>query len=176
MPHPRPWHRCSLFGPGPQHPLDREQRARFAFLIRAHHAAGRITRTARDIGMALLSRLGSAGQLDPAHGTLAADVACSLRTVGRAVTALRSVGLLAWQRRIVRLQGGQIEQTSCQFWLTASAAVPVPSPSSHIGRQRPTADIEPVVERDPGVLEALARQAVAGQARFAAIWAARKGR
>lgn len=40
--HPRPWHRGSLFGDGPRRPLDREQRARFKFLVRAHARAGRL--------------------------------------------------------------------------------------------------------------------------------------
>jgi len=56
--HPRPWHRGSVFGVGPRRPLDREQRARFRFLLLAHARAGRLSPKAQWVGEALLKRLG----------------------------------------------------------------------------------------------------------------------
>jgi hypothetical protein len=91
--HPRPWHRHSQFGPGPRRPLDREQRARFRFLLTAHRRA-RLTPHAELIGNALVRRLGIDGQLDPAHETVARDVGCSSRTVRRALGALKAIGLV----------------------------------------------------------------------------------
>ena len=122
-PHPRPWHRGSLFGAGPRRPLDRDQRARFRFLLNTHHRAGRLTRAARDVGEALVRRVGTDGQCDPSHATLAEDAACEVRTVQRATDAMRDVGLLTWQRRLVR-NGWRAEQTSNAYMLTA-AEVPI---------------------------------------------------
>jgi hypothetical protein len=133
--HPRPWRRNSLFGNGPRHPLDREQRARFRFLARAHRAGRRISACAHDVSEALIRRLGTDGQLDPSHATIAADATCSVRTVQRALSALRAYGLLSWQRRIARCRDGRIEQVSSQFWLSATAAATVPTPCGHFVRQ-----------------------------------------
>jgi hypothetical protein len=51
--HPRRvWRHDSIFGDGPRQPLNRDERARYKFLLNAHHKAGRITRACRDIGLA----------------------------------------------------------------------------------------------------------------------------
>ena len=107
--HPRPWHRGSVFGDGHRRPLDREQRARFRFLLNMHHRFGRLTRAARDVGEALVRRLGADGRCDPTHATLASDAACDARTVRRATAALRDLGMLRWQTRLVRA-GWRAEQ------------------------------------------------------------------
>ncbi|HEX2939589.1 MAG TPA: helix-turn-helix domain-containing protein [Rhodopila sp.] len=133
-PHPRPWHRGSLFGPGPRRPLDREQRARFRFLINVHHRAGRLSRAARDVAEALVRRLGVDGQCDPAHSTLADDAGCSDRTVRRALDALRGLGLVAWVRRLVRT-GWRVAQTSNSY-LLALTENPAPIPVKSTGGQK----------------------------------------
>jgi hypothetical protein len=46
-------------------PLDRERRARFRFLLRAHARAGRITPKTEWVSLALLKRLGEDDQCDP---------------------------------------------------------------------------------------------------------------
>src|ERR1044072_9719080 len=97
-PPPRPWRRGSGFGDGRRVPLDRERRARFRFLLSAYRRAHHLTPTAELVGTALLKRLGADGQCDPSHATLAADVGCSARPVGRATVALREFGLLRWQQ------------------------------------------------------------------------------
>lgn len=121
--HSRPWHRGSLFGPGPRRPLDREQRARFKFLLRAHARARRISAKCEWVGNALLKRLSTDGQCDPAHETIAADVGCCARTVRRATSAMRALGLLRWRRRLVRV-GWRCAQTSNSYLLVATAALP----------------------------------------------------
>jgi hypothetical protein len=55
--HPRPYHAGSLFGDGPRRPLDREQRARFRFVLTAHRRARRLTPHAELIGNALVGSL-----------------------------------------------------------------------------------------------------------------------
>ncbi|MGE0290408.1 MAG: helix-turn-helix domain-containing protein [Bradyrhizobium sp.] len=122
-PHPRPWHRTSQFGAGTRRPLDREQRARFRYLLAVHRRARRISPTCRDIGEALLRRLGQDGQCDPAHETLADDAGCSDRTVRRATAALRALGLLSWRQRLVR-DGWAVRQTSNAYALSVDAALP----------------------------------------------------
>jgi hypothetical protein len=114
--HPHPYHAGSLFGDGPRRPLDREQRARFRFLLTAHRRARRLTPHAELIGNALVKRLSVHGQCDPGHDTIAADVGCCARTVRRALDALKALGLLLWQRRIVR-DGWRVEQTSNAYVL-----------------------------------------------------------
>ena len=134
--HPRPWHAGSLFGDGPRRPLDREQRARFRFLVNAHRRARRLTPHAELVGTALLKRLSIDGRCDPSHDTIAADVGCSARTVRRALDALKRLGLAVWQRRIVRA-GWRVAQTSNSYMLVPSANPPpiVPKPSISTGGQ-----------------------------------------
>jgi hypothetical protein len=128
-PHPRPWHRDSVFGDGPRRPLDREQRARFRFLLNAHRRARRLTATHEIVGNALVRRLGVDGQLDPSHDTIAADVGCASRTVRRALDALKTIGLLIWQRRLVR-DGWRTSQTSNAYALAMTANPPATPPVS----------------------------------------------
>jgi hypothetical protein len=124
MHHPNPWHRGSIFGDGRRVPLDRNQRARFRYLLHAHHRAGRLTRAGRDAGKALLKRLGPDGRLDPSHETLAGDVACSESTIGRSLVRMRDLGLLRWQRRLTRI-GWRAEQTSNAYELVPGAPAPM---------------------------------------------------
>src|SRR3954453_7348819 len=114
--HPRPWHRDSVFGDGPRRPLDREQRARFRYLLNAHRRAHRLTPLTEIVGNALVRRLGVDGQLDPSHDTLAADAGCCSRTVRRVLAAMRALGLVLWQCRLVRV-GTRVIQTSNAYAL-----------------------------------------------------------
>ncbi len=144
-PHPRRWRRGSLFGPGPRRPLDREQRARFRFILHSHRRAGRLTRAAEDVGEALVKRLGVDGQCDPAHATLAADAGCCERTVRRATASMRALGILRWTMRLVRA-GWRVEQTSNAYELVPSAVLPIaalPAPrcGGQGGRQTQTIDV-----------------------------------
>lgn len=124
--HAHPWHKGSLFGPGPRRALDREQRARFRFLLTAHRRARRLTPLAEIVGNALVKRLSTDGQCDPAHDTIASDAGCSARTVRRALDALKALGLVIWQRRLVRA-GWRTSQTSNAYVLALSAN-PEPAP------------------------------------------------
>jgi hypothetical protein len=121
--HPRPWHRGSLFSDGPRRPLDREQRARFRFLLNAHARANRIPAKQEKVGNALLKRLGADGQCDPSHDTLAADTGISSRTVRRATVTMADLGLLRWQTRLVRA-GWRTEQTSNAYELVPTTENP----------------------------------------------------
>lgn len=111
----RTWHRDSIFGDGPRQPLKRNERARYKFLLKAHFDAGSITRVCRDIGMALLKRLGTTGRCDPSHATLAADAGCkTAKTSERATAALKALGLLTWTRRLVRTSATGTRARACQ--------------------------------------------------------------
>jgi AraC-like DNA-binding protein len=119
------WHALSLFTAGPRHALSRDERR--AWLARADlwRRRGRLTCLAVEIGRALLRRLGADGRLDPAHETIAADAGCSSRTVRRVLRALADLGLLTWQRRLVRA-GWRTEQTSNAYALCLADAPPAP--------------------------------------------------
>jgi hypothetical protein len=133
--HPRPWHRGSVFSDGPRVPLDREQRARFRFLLNAHRRGGRLTPTTELIGNALVRRLGVDGQLDPAHETIAEDAGCCARTVRRALAALKAVGLVLWQCRLMR-SGWRVAQTSNSYVLVPGGVGTLPTgPASRCGGQ-----------------------------------------
>jgi hypothetical protein len=124
--HPHPYHAGSLFGDGPRRPLDREQRARFRYLLTAHRRARRLTPHAELIGNVLVKRLSVDGQCDPGHNTIASDVGCCARTVRRALDALKALGLVIWQRRIVR-DGWRVEQTSNAYLLVPAEAGTLPT-------------------------------------------------
>jgi AraC-like DNA-binding protein len=121
--HPRPWRRGSLFTAGLRRPLDRDQRARFRFLLRAHTRVGRLPAKAEWVGNALLKRLGEGGQCDPSQETLASDAGCSSRTVRRATATMDVLGLLRWQTRLVRA-GWRTEQTSNAYELVPTGPNP----------------------------------------------------
>ncbi len=170
MPNANPYHSGSLFGPGPRRPLDREQRARFRFLLTAHRRARRLTPHAELIGNALVKRLSVDGQCDPGHDTIAADVGCCARTVRRALDALRGLGLLVWQRRIVR-EGWRTAQTSNAYLLVPAgdkaANLPVYRSKASGGQSgRQTRQIEIHLPR-PSPAEVAAAQAALAQRRAA---------
>lgn len=125
-PHPRPWHRDSVFGDGPRVALDRNARARFLYLCRLHRAPGRLSAGGLDVATALLRLLGQDGRLAPSHATLAALAAVHVATVQRALDRLWSLGLLRWTRRLVRdaASGWRAEQTSNAYWLTPERETP----------------------------------------------------
>jgi hypothetical protein len=138
--HPRPWHRDSVFGDGRRAPLDRNQRARFRYLLSAHRRARRLTRAGLDVR--LLKRLGEDGRLDPSQRTLAADSDCTDRTVRTALARMRALGLLRWQRRIVRA-GWRSEQVSnayelIQYSTSSQTCGEVPLPASGGSSRRET--------------------------------------
>src|SRR4051812_4823369 len=108
--HPRPWHRGSLFGPGPRRPLDRERRARWTYLVHAHTRAGRVTPKGEWVAAELLAHLSRDGRCDPSYTRLAADADTAESTVGDAIKRLAGVGLLRWQRRLDRV-GEKVVQT-----------------------------------------------------------------
>jgi hypothetical protein len=110
-PHPRPYRAGSVFGDGPRRALDRDQRARFTFLLNAHYRASRITPKGEKVGLALLKRLGADGRCDPSHETLAGDASCDEKTVRRALDTLKGLGLVRWVNRLLR-DGWRAAQTS----------------------------------------------------------------
>jgi hypothetical protein len=161
--HPNPYHRGSLFGAGPRRPLDREQRARFRYLLTAHRRARRLTPHAELVGNALVKRLATDGQCDPGHDTIAGDVGCCARTVRRALDVLKRLGLLLWQRRIVR-DGRRVEQTSNAYVLVPAdgGIPPTPRPKLSGGqRVRETRQIEIPLPPASPVEVAAARDALA---------------
>lgn len=122
--HPRPWRRGSQFGEGPRRPLSAHERRAWAARAELERCAGRLTALHVVVGRALLRRLGQDGQCDPSHATLATDASCSERTVRRALAALAAVGLVGWEKRLVRRSwpaGGagatRAEQTSNAYEL-----------------------------------------------------------
>jgi DNA-binding transcriptional MocR family regulator len=88
--------------------------------------------------VALVRLLGPDGRLNPSHATLAALARVHVATVQRALERLRSLGLLAWQRRLVRdaASGWRCEQTSSAYVLTPEAplALGVPACDLQIAR------------------------------------------
>ncbi len=190
--HPRPWHRGSLHDDGPRRPLTADQRR--AWLARAHleRRAGRLTALHVEVGRALLKRLGEDGQCDPSHATLAADAGCAERTVGRALKALRELGLLAWQQRLVcrPWKGGgkgavRAEQTSNAYALllpTGPLAAPVLRAARcrlDCGGQAGRETHSKMIPRrlppfDPAVKKALQEIATARAVRFQREWTAKR--
>lgn len=147
--HLRPWHRGSQFGEGPRRRLSADDRRGWLARTELERRAGRLTALHVLVGRALLRRLGENGQCDPAHATLAADAGCGARTVRRALAALRAVGLLDWERRLVRRPwpaGGpgasRAEQTSNAYALLLPERPIAPRAECRprVGRRRPDCD------------------------------------
>jgi hypothetical protein len=63
----RRWHRDSIFGEGPRQPIDRERRARFYFLLKAHRRAHHLSPLSEHIGISLIRHLSTSGRCDPSH-------------------------------------------------------------------------------------------------------------
>jgi hypothetical protein len=158
--HRRPWHRDSIFGPGRRRPLDREQRARFRYLLEAHYRAARLPAKQQRVGSALLKRLGADGQCDPSYDTLGADAGCSARTARRATATMRDLGLLRWQTRLVRADW-RAEQVSNAYELLTPSENPRPRCGGQSGRETrkidiPLDGIEMAPEARQAAMEALA--------------------
>lgn len=136
----RRWHQGSVFGPGRRRRLDRNGRARFRYLLRAHTRARRLAPKHEWVGEALVKRLGADGQCDPSYDTLAEDAGCSARTARRATARMWELGLLLWQKRLIRTEW-RAEQTSNAYELLtgdellAPAAAPAISCGGQTGRE-----------------------------------------
>jgi hypothetical protein len=112
----RPWHRGSVFGPGRRMPIDRNGRARWRYIVHRHVRAGRIGPKGAWALEVLPDYLARDGRCDPSHARLAAEAGISESTVERALDDARGLGLLDWDRRIVR-NGWRTEQTSNAYVL-----------------------------------------------------------
>ena len=120
---PNRWHKNSVFGPGPRQPQDRNALARFLFLVGQHRRPGRLSSGHQKVAEALVRLLGADGRLDPSHAFLAKLADVHVATVQRALDRLRHLGLLFWQRRLVRdaATGWRCEQGSNAYVLTPAA-------------------------------------------------------
>ena len=87
--HPRPWHRGSIFGDGPRRALDRDQRARFRFLLAAHYRANVLRALGRDEEARSAYRRALALGADPVEIRFALDHPA----MGRIPLRLLGVGL-----------------------------------------------------------------------------------
>jgi hypothetical protein len=116
--HPRPWHAGSLFVPGPRRPLSLADRCLWLGKLGNALQAQQISGKEYLAGRALLAFIGDDGRLDPSHAAIAERACCSERTVRRALARFDALGLLRWQRRLVRQPGAwRAEQTSNAYEL-----------------------------------------------------------
>jgi DNA-binding transcriptional ArsR family regulator len=175
-----PFHRGSLFTPGPRHPLSTDQRRAWLARIELERRAGRLTPAFADIARTLLRHLSEGGQCDPCQRRLAEQSGYSERTVRRALAALRDLGLLDWQRRLIRDRRGT-RQTSNAYRLSTPATPPAAPALRPITpkvqyRMGSTARLSagPAPAFDPAARKALERIAAARAARFGQEWAARR--
>ena len=110
------WRNDSFFGPGPRCPRTRDELARFRWLVNQNRGPRRLSPGHADVLLALAALLGADGRLDPSHAFLAAAARVSVSTVQRALDRARELGLIDWQRRLVKA-GWRTEQTSNQYVL-----------------------------------------------------------
>lgn len=130
MARPHPWHRGSVFGDGLRRPLTRDEQGIWRHKMENWFRAGELTALHCRVGEALLRRVRRSGdgRLDPSHETIAADVGCSVSTVERALRRMNGLGLVSWQRRLVRVEGWRTEQTSNAYRLHPDGRAPAVSP------------------------------------------------
>ena len=167
-PHPRPWHRNSVFGPGPRLPLCRERRAVWKARVELARRAGRVTDGEAYVGQALLKRLGQDGRCDPSHQTLADDSGESVSTVQRALKAFYACGLVSWVRRLWR-NSIRVSQDTNAYLLTLGEPPKIPQVrcEGQFGRETGS------VDKSTGLLPVLPRS-VAEIATAQAALAARR--
>src|SRR4051794_28462604 len=116
--HPRPWHAGSLFVAGPRRPLSFGDRCLWLGKLGNALQAQQISGKEYLAGRALLSFIGDDGRVDPSHAAIASRACCSERTVRRALARFDALGLLRWQRRLVRQPGAwRSEQASNAYEL-----------------------------------------------------------
>ena len=168
------WRRASIFGPGERQPLDRNGRARFLFLVRQHRRPGGLS--SGHHAEALVRLLGTDGRLDPSHSFLARLAAVSEATVQRALDRLRALGLLSWQRRLVRTRWG-CEQTSSAYALRPEGQIAGPV---EITRKKEAGGggsgaVRAMLEAARGLPDLLKARREALEARWRAAMAARMG-
>jgi hypothetical protein len=125
------------------------------------------------IGNALCKRLGVDGQGDPSHATLADDAdGWSVKTVRRSLDTMRDLGLVMWQRRLMR-DGWRTRQTSNAYVLTLTAnpenrGKPCEGQKVH---GTPRIEIHPV---QPMLIEVSERERTGGRAVLAQVAARRQ--
>ena len=124
----RPWHRGSQFGPGRRRPMDRNDKSRWRYLVHRHVRAGRIGPKGAWALEILPDYLARDGRCDPSHACLAADAGIGESTVEQALADARALGLLDWDRRIVR-NGWRTEQTTNAYVLLVPAEEGGPPPA-----------------------------------------------
>lgn len=152
----------------------------------AERRAGRLTALHVEVARTLLRRLGVNGQCDPAHATLAHDAGCDPSSVLRALKALQGVGLVRWERRLVRRPwpaGGhgatRAEQTSNAYELLLPDRPVAPCGKGRFGavRLRPNCDRQAAGETPSQlILRGLPELTEAGLTRLQAIQEARRVR
>ena len=167
----RPWHRGSVFGDGRRRPMNRDEKGIWRRLVHRHVRAGGIGPKGAWALELLPDYLAKDGRLDPSHACLAADAGVGERTVERALADARALGLLDWDRRLVRT-GWRAEQTSNAYVLIV--------PGSRAGEGAPPPQPEPPLKSlklESGYTVAVNAAALpvmdpaAQQARIAAKWA-----
>jgi len=89
-------------------------------LIWRHFHAGNLTRGARDVLLTLATFRGHGGAIWPAHDTLADRARCGVKTVARALTEARELGLVSWSERRIR-RGWRWLRTSNSYRLEVPA-------------------------------------------------------
>jgi DNA-binding GntR family transcriptional regulator len=174
-----PWHKGSIFTAGPRHPLSPDQRRAWLARVELERRAGRLTPAYADIARTLLRHLAEDGRCDPSQATLAERSGYSERTVRRALAALHGLGLLDWQRRLVR-RPSRAEQTSnaYRFVLPQQPITPIPNKPrtlENLHKKASTAKLAAALPTpDPDARRALERIAAARAAQLAEAWHARQ--
>lgn len=102
---PTKWRANSVFGPGLRLAMCRERRAVYLAKLNLARRPGRLTQAAREVGRVLLRLLGPDGRLDPCLTTVATLARVCVSSVVRALSQLRNMGFLVWQRRLRRDAG-----------------------------------------------------------------------
>jgi len=122
------WRNDSFFGDGPRHPRSRDELARFRWVIRQNRIRNKLSPGHADVLEALAATLGGDGRLDPSHAFLAARAGVSVSTVQRALDRARELGMIGWQRRLVR-RAWRTEQATNAYWLCCDCQ---PAPADKI--------------------------------------------
>lgn len=163
--HPRPWRRDSVHGPGARRPLSAEERRIWRARVAAAERAGDLTPAQEKVALALVGCLGPDGRLDPGHATLAALSGKSERTVRRALQRLADLGLLTWERRVLRADWRAVQTTNAYLLAFGEARPPARCwPAPRTGGQPGREDSPLLIQKGP--VDLLVARRMAMEARW----------
>ena len=133
--HPALWRRRSAFGSGPRRPLTLKERGQLLDEAEALIRQGELVWNDYGVLTALLRSISPGGWCGPNHKTIAREAGVSERSVRRALSKLRALGIVGWQNRLKRAGTGWRGEQGANVYVFSASATSNPSGAMNRARQ-----------------------------------------